>query len=479
MGELQEFIRVVRHRILIIGLLTMLGFGAAALWVFRSPAEYVATTRLFISGATATSQYDAQQGGVYAQERVVSYEKLVNSRALAQRTIDALHLDMDAGTLATRVTSTSFPDAAVMDVSVTADSPKTARDITNGLANQFIELASDLETPPDGAAPVVRLTVVDQAEDGTAARILPAKLIYIFGGLVGLIAGLIIAFVWENCSRRIRDGADVSAATGEHVLADLPASRTEILLNSRAEANEATARLRVSIAAVNGSIPHTLALASVPTSKDLARRFTAQAGLNLVDALVAEKRKAVLLVLDSSHDIKVRITRYARKTRKKTDRLIPVQWGFDDDQQGNPPLDREAIAQRLEQLKTAYEFVIVVLPPLSRFAYAAAVVPVVDGVVAVGIYHQTRNRDLEEHMAEIHRTGATSMGFAFARRTLVPWPSTETATEPTVVSVSPPRGADAGAGAGRKQSGQHTSGREHRNSENGDSPIQALDLTLR
>jgi capsular polysaccharide biosynthesis protein len=479
MGELQEFIRVVRYRILIIGLLTLIGLGAAALWVFGSPAEYVATTRLFISGATATSQYDAQQGGMYAQERIVSYEKLVNSRALAQKTIDALDLDMDAGTLASHVASTSFPDAAVMDVSVTADSPKQARDIANGLANQFIELASDLETPPASATPVVRLTVIDQAEDGTAAQILPAKLIYIFGGFTGLIAGLIIAFAWENCARRIRNGADVVAAIGERPLADLPASQTEILLNSRAEANEATARLRVSIAAANGSIPHTVALASVPTSKDLARRFTAQAGLNLADALVAEKRKAVLLVLDSSPDIKVRITRYARKTRKKTDRLIPVQWGFDDDQQGNPPLDRETIADCLEQLQTAYEFVIVVLPPLSRFAHAAAVAPVVDGVVAVGIYHQTRHRDLEEHTAEIHRTGATSLGAAFARRTLIPRPSTGTATEPTVVSVPPPSGVDAGAEADSKRSEPRNSPGGQRNSENGDSPTQALDLTLR
>jgi receptor protein-tyrosine kinase len=479
MGELQEFIRVVRHRIVIIGLLTLIGLGAAALWVFRSPAEYSATTRLFISGATATSQYDAQQGGVYAQERVVSYEKLVNSRALAQKTIDALNLDMDAKTLASHVASTSFPDAAVMDVSVTADSPKQARDIANGLASQFIALASGLETPPDSATPVVRLTVVDQAEDGSAAQILPAKLIYIFGGVVGLLAGLIIAFVWENYARRIRDGVDVYRAIGERPAADLPASSTNLMLNSRAEANEATARLRVSIAAADGSIPHTVALAGMPTSRDLARRFTAEAGLNLVDALVADKRKAVLLVLDSSPDIKVRITRYARKTRKKTDRLIPVQWGFGDDSQGNPPLDREAIAERLRQLGTAYEFVIVVLPPLSQFAHAVAVAPAVDGVVAVGIYHQTRYRDLEEHMAEIHRIGATSLGAAFARRRLIPRPSSGTTTEPNVVSVHPPSDLDAGAEVGRKRSGPRSSPGGQRNSENGDSRTQALDLTLR
>ena len=82
-----------------------------------------------------------------------------------------------------------------MDVSATADSPTQARDIANELANQFIWLASGLETPPDSATPVVRLTVIDAAQDGTPSRLLPAKLIYIFGGLVGFFAGLIVAFV--------------------------------------------------------------------------------------------------------------------------------------------------------------------------------------------------------------------------------------------------------------------------------------------
>ena len=92
MVELREFFRVVRYRAVVIALLTAIGIGTAALWLARSPDEYVATTRLFVSGASAASQYEAQQGGVYAQDRVVSYEQLVTSRALAQKTIDALDL---------------------------------------------------------------------------------------------------------------------------------------------------------------------------------------------------------------------------------------------------------------------------------------------------------------------------------------------------------------------------------------------------
>ena len=431
MVELHEFLRVVRYRIVAIALLTAIGIGAAGLWLASSPAEYVATTRLFVSGASAASQYDAQQGGIYARDRVVSYEQLVNSRALAQRTIDALGLDMDAETLAARVTSKSFPDAAVMDVSATAESPEQARDIANGLATQFIRLASTLETPPQSAAPVVRLTVIDVAQDGAPSRVLPDKLVYIFGGLVGFFAGLIIAFLWESYTRRIRDGVDVDRVLGERPVADLPASLTDLTPVSRAEANEAIGRLRVNIAAADGSVPRTIALASVSGRHGrLARRFTVDAALNLANALVAENRTALLLVLDPSPDVTARIGQFTRLIGESSERKVPVQWGFGDGPQDKAVLDRDAIVESLQQLRTTYDFVVVVLPPLSRSAHAAAVAPTVDGVVAVGVYHETRRSDLEEHMAEIHRTGATSLGAAFARRSLIPRSSRHTAALP-------------------------------------------------
>lgn len=441
MVELREFFRVVRYRVLLIALLTAIGIGASALWLARSPYEYVATTRIFVSGASAASQYEAQQGGIYAQDRVVSYEQLVNSRALAQKTIDALDLDMDSEALAARVTATSYPDAAVIDVSATADSPTQARDITNELANQFIGLARGLETPPDSATPVVRLTVVDAAQDGVPSRLLPAKLIYIFGGLVGLFAGLVIAFVLESYARRIREGDDVNRAIGERPVADLPASSADLTQMSQPEMGEAIGRLRVNTAAADGSIPRKIAIASLAgKGGQLARRFAAEAGFNLVDALLAENRTALLLVLDSSPDIEARVGRFARSSRKKTGRQVRIQWGFGDGSRDKSLLDRDAIAERLRELRATYEFVVVVVPPLSQFAHAAAVAPAVDGVVAVGIYHLSSRGDLEEHMAEVQRTGATSLGVAFARRRLAVRSSRHTPAAPdapAVVSETP------------------------------------------
>jgi hypothetical protein len=184
----------------------------------------------------------------------------------------------------------------------------------------------------------------------------------------------------------------------------------------------------------------------------LARRFTAEAGLGLVDALVAENRTAVLLMLDPSPDIATRVSRQARKSRKKSGRQLAIQWGFSDDSQANCPLDRSVIAEHLRELGVRYEFVVVVLPPLTQFAHATAVAPAVEGVVAIGIYHQTRRRDLEEHMAEIDRTGATSLGAAFARRTLIPHRSGPTTAPPTEAPESTSSDVVAEAEIGKQRS---------------------------
>ena len=74
---------------------------------------------------------------------------------------------------------------------------------------------------------------------------------------------------------------------------------------------------------------------------------------------------------------------------RNPDEQVRIQWGFGDAAHDKALLDRDSIIEQLRQLKKTYEFVVVVLPPLSQFAHAAAVAPTVDGVVAVGIYHRT------------------------------------------------------------------------------------------
>jgi receptor protein-tyrosine kinase len=423
MAEAHEFIRVLKYRLLVVVIVTLMGTGMAAIWSAKSPEQYVATTRFFISGASAASQYDAQQGGIYARESVISYEQLVNSRSLAQRTIDALGLDMDAKTLADEVASKSTPNSAVIDVSVTADSPQKSKDIANGLAEQFVKLTTELETPPDAAAPVVRITILDSAENGKPTTVLHGFLIYVIGGLLGFIGGVVLAFLLEGYGGRIRDRQDVERASGARPLAELSAASSRALVPlPHPEVREAFQRLWLNLTMRETRSPQVVGITSAPRATSRLRKIfpAAETALNLVASLVAEGKSVVLLVCDRNPQVVQPIFRYrtAHQLGLVDGEELPVRVAFDDDSDasGGAPSDQQAILDSIELMRTEYDYVIALLPPLTEVAAAAAAASEADGVAVVGVYGRNTRRDLDEVLSDINRVQANLLGTVFVRR---------------------------------------------------------------
>ena len=93
----------------------------------------------------------------------MSYAELVKGETVAQRTIDRLDLDMDAEKLTERVTAKSKAGTVLIDVSVLDESPVRARDIANALSDEFVMMATELETPPGGTRPDARVIVEQRA----------------------------------------------------------------------------------------------------------------------------------------------------------------------------------------------------------------------------------------------------------------------------------------------------------------------------
>ena len=72
--------------------------GAITATLLATPL-YQASTRLFVSTASSSTVAEMYQGNLFSQQRVISYTDLLMGETLAQRTIDKLGLDMNAGTL--------------------------------------------------------------------------------------------------------------------------------------------------------------------------------------------------------------------------------------------------------------------------------------------------------------------------------------------------------------------------------------------
>jgi receptor protein-tyrosine kinase len=196
--------------------------AAVAATLLTTPL-YQASTRLFVSTAAAgNSLTDKYQGTLYSQQRVLSYTELITGKTLAQRTIDKLGLNMSAGQLASMVSATAKPDTVLIDVNVTDRSRVEARDIANALSDEFVVMAKELETPPDGSDPDARV-VVEQHASLPAAPVVPQPVRNIALGLaVGLLLGIALALLRDYLDSTVKDVETLQDITGVGVVGAVP-----------------------------------------------------------------------------------------------------------------------------------------------------------------------------------------------------------------------------------------------------------------
>ncbi|MGW0172761.1 Wzz/FepE/Etk N-terminal domain-containing protein [Rhodococcus sp. NPDC003322] len=436
MLELREFLQIARFRWRIIVATTALGAVALGLVAFLTPTQYTASTRLFVSSASDISRYDAQQGGIYAQERVVSYQNLINSRVLAQRTIDALGLDVDADSLAAGVTARSAPDAAVMDVSAVGDSPEQARDVTNTLASEFVRLASELETPQNGGAPVAKVVIIDPAEDGVPGGLHLGPRSIALGALLGMLVGLVLAFIRERLDDRIRNRDAVERVTGAAPLAELP-SEDEADSSLQADTAEAYRRLRVNLPASGSDvIPVVIAVSSVGCGASGPRTVVRMAE-GLAVSCAEEGTPTLLVVADPAFDdterayvagtgrtseIPQHVASAVEAVRSSLDIPRPTQFTGVfamtrlPDAAPGALSNREGVTELFGVLRTHFRRIVVAIPEAAGSTEAVVIASAADGVILVGAYRSTTGRELQGSIEYLGRTDATVLGSVFVRR---------------------------------------------------------------
>jgi len=160
-------------------------------WVLLLPVRYVATTQLMvsISGSSTAAAYENDQ---VVAGRVNSYIALLTTDVVNQRVVDALRLPITASELARDVSATNVPPkTSLIDISVTADSPQSARLLADTVASQFVEYTRALETPTGEDSQKVRTTVVSTAGDPQAhhaTRIVLGVLVVLAAALLGSVA---------------------------------------------------------------------------------------------------------------------------------------------------------------------------------------------------------------------------------------------------------------------------------------------------
>ena len=466
---LRDFLKLLRTRWLVIAVAVAAALVCAvAVNVFTTPI-YEAKTRLFVSTTSGDSMSDVYQGNRFSQERVVSYTELLMGQTLAQRTIEKLGLDMSPEELRDNVTAGAKADTVLIDVAVTDPSPVRARDIADALSDEFVLMVRELETPEDGTRPDARVIVEQRAvipEDPVSpkkSRNLAVAL------LLGLVAGVGLAYVRDQLDNTVKDLKELEAITGVGVVGSIPMDkerrrRPSISFDTdNSTFAESFRKLRTNlqflavdnpprVIVVTSSLPHegksttainlALALSENDYSVALVDGDLRRPMLHAYLGLPGSSGFSTVLAGRASLDEVLQETAFSRVSVLASGSVPP-----------NPSelLGSMAAQKVLAELRDQFDYVILDSSPLLAVTDAAILAAAADGVLTVARYGGTKRDQLSHAVGNLRSVGAPLLG--------------------AVLTMTPPRG---GATYSYSYSGRGDDVRPLQTSEERNGPLRRL-----
>jgi polysaccharide biosynthesis transport protein len=449
--DLNQYARVLRTHWVLIVLSVLACTGAAAALAWTRTPMYAAQAQLFVStsgGPTDLSQ--TYQGGLFVQQRVQSYARIVSSPPVARAVIRQLGLTESVPQLQAKVHASVPKDTVLIAVTAEDRSPPRAKAIADAVGQHFSEFVNTLETPQGQQRSPVKVTVTSRAEVPTHPVSPKKALALVLGVVLGLVLGIGGAVLREALNRRIRSEDHAAAVADAPVLGSIvedPHADTRPLVvveDPASIAAEAYRRLRTNLRAL--SIDHDVrsfvvssAVASegkTLISANLGIAF-AQAGARviLVDADLRRPALTDLLGLPSRVGLStVLVEELPVEASLQTWRDgLPLEVLASGWQPPDPSelLESARFAAVLEALTERADLVIVDAPALLPVADAAILARLTWGIVLVASLASTQTEELESAARSLDAIDAQLLGVVLNRlparnawryRSGGPWP---------------------------------------------------------
>lgn len=426
--NLQDFAKLLRLRWIIVCATIAFAVLASIAFNLLTTPMYQASTRLFVSTSAGTSLSDLYQGNRLSQERVLSYTELLMGETLAQRTADKLGIDMSAADLRKEVKATAKPDTVLIDVAVLDESPVRARDIANALSDEFVTLASELETPRGGSNPDARV-VVEQRATIPDRPVVPQTWRNIAAGFaLGLFLGIGLAVLRDRFDHGVKDRESVEAITKVGLVGSIPLDKERrrepaITFDSdNSSFAEAFRKLRTNLQFLQVDNPPRL----IVVSSSFPNEGKTTTSINLALALAETEHNVVIVdgdmrrpMLDKylglvgpvgfSSVLSGAIPLSDALQKTKFPRLTALTAGV------VPPNPSELLgslaAQKvLNELRGQFDYVIVDSSPLLAVTDAAILAANSDGVLIMARYGQTKREQLAHAIRNLQDVGASLVG---------------------------------------------------------------------
>lgn len=425
--DILSYLAIWRRRWLLVFSGILLGVaGAVAVSALTQPL-YLASARLFVTTTGGASVVETYQNNLFGQERVLSYAKLAAGRQVAQRSIDALHIQMSPEQLMSQVSAERVPlDTVLLDISVRNPNPDMARDLANTVARQTTQLVEELETSARGGIPAATAVLVDQAET-PGVPYAPNWFRNILVGLLGgLLVGLIGAIARDKLDRSVRSTAQAADAAGTRSVGSVPPRPKRAagipFGASEPELTEAFRTVRTNLlAGTNGNAPSAVVVAEAGTK---AGADTVTLGLG---AALAESGRSVVVVdgnlrndgLSQALGLGQRpglcdvlggsASTFEALVSTAVAGLTVLPCG-QTDQDAGELLSNQDLTGLIKQLRSEYDFTLITGPPVLPYSDVVVMSGLADGVLLVARAGSTSKLDLAAAADKIRVAGAESLG---------------------------------------------------------------------
>ena len=407
--ELKQYWNLVLKNLSAVLVLSFLGATFGLLVSVASPKLYKAGSQIFISTPTpAIDISQLQQGSNFAQQRVISYSRVISGPATLVPVIEELGLKMSSSELARKISSSAPLGTVLINIEVTDVSAIRAAAIANAVAVQFGKTIQTLELPQFGDSSGVKSTMVRSAEVPSSPSSPNTKLNLLTGLFFGFIIACLIGVVRQIFDSTVKNADHLS---GKQLL-------STILFDTDAEENplvsdignysvraESFRHLRTAlklpkseneceVIAITSAFPGE---GKTTTSINLAISF-AQTGLKVALVEADLRRPSFKKYFDESNSQSFGLTNIldqidSNKAKKKYETYFQVfggatdsiEWIYSGDIPPDPAekLGTSAMRNFISGLKREYDIVIIDTPPALPVTDASVISSIVDSVIIV------------------------------------------------------------------------------------------------
>lgn len=193
---------------------------------------YSATSSMVVNTNTSNNTSGTPVGAdIYlAQNLVDTYTLILKSDRVTQYVVEKLELDLSTGEIASYISLSAAKDTQILYATVTCTQPELAV----AIANTIMEVAPKAMTETVGIGSV---NVLDVAKASAASSSKEKIKTAIYAGIIGMVLGMGIAFLWGIFKNNIKNASDVEEkflipSLGEIIHIRRNRKKDELLLNS-------------------------------------------------------------------------------------------------------------------------------------------------------------------------------------------------------------------------------------------------------